>query len=84
MTVTAFFSAGPDAVTIQDLKGKTQEEARQYLSDAGLNVGDVNTEDSPDVPKGAVTKTDPAPASPCRRARRSTCSCRAASSRCRT
>lgn len=58
-SVDVWFSTGPDAVTIQDLKGKTQEEARQYLSDAGLNVGDVNTEDSPDVPKGAVTKTDP-------------------------
>ena len=59
VTVTAFFSAGPDAVTLQDLKGKTQEEARQYLADNGLNVGDVATEDSPDVAKGSVTRTDP-------------------------
>src|SRR5690606_12408736 len=59
-TVTAFFSAGPDAVVIQDVKGKTQDEARQILEGQGLTVTSGGSEDSKDVPKDAVTRTDPA------------------------
>lgn len=59
-TVTAFFSAGPDAVVIQDVKGKSQDEARQILEGQGLTVTSGGSEDSKDVPKDAATRTDPA------------------------
>ncbi|MGN6241957.1 MAG: Stk1 family PASTA domain-containing Ser/Thr kinase [Cellulosimicrobium cellulans] len=59
-TVTAFFSAGPDAVVIQDVKGKSQDEARQILEAQGLTVTSGGSEDSKDVPKDAATRTEPA------------------------
>jgi serine/threonine-protein kinase len=58
-TVTAFFSAGPDAVVIQDVKGKTQDEARQILEGQGLTVTSGGSEDSKDVAKDAVTRSEP-------------------------
>ncbi len=58
-TVTAFFSAGPDAVVIQDVKNKTQDEARQILEAQGLTVTSGGSEDSKDVAKDAVTRSEP-------------------------
>jgi serine/threonine-protein kinase len=59
VTVTAFFSAGPDAVVIQDVKNKTQDEARQILEAQGLTVTSGGSEDSKDVAKDAVTRSEP-------------------------
>jgi beta-lactam-binding protein with PASTA domain len=58
-TVDVWFSTGPDSVEVPDLAGRTQDEARQLLADAGLEPGNVTPEDSVDVPEDAVTRTDP-------------------------
>ncbi|MDR3128100.1 MAG: Stk1 family PASTA domain-containing Ser/Thr kinase [Bifidobacteriaceae bacterium] len=57
--VKVYFSAGPDELTVPDLKNTTQEIAQKTLSDLGLTVGSIKTEDSPDVIKDNVTRTDP-------------------------
>src|SRR5690606_36976929 len=59
-TATAFFPAAPDPVVVHDAKGKTQDEPRQILEGQGLTVTSGGSEDSKDVPKDAVTRTDPA------------------------
>ncbi|RBP97798.1 serine/threonine protein kinase [Bifidobacterium aemilianum] len=60
-TVTVWFSAGPKAVKIPEVKGRSQEEARSVLEKAGFKVTpSTQTEDSQDVPKDKVTRTDPA------------------------
>ncbi|XXM83871.1 Stk1 family PASTA domain-containing Ser/Thr kinase [Cellulosimicrobium sp. PMB13] len=57
--VSVWFSTGPDSVQVPDVAGRSQDEARQLLTDAGLTVGTVNTENSSSVPEGSVTRTDP-------------------------
>ncbi|ROS75572.1 Stk1 family PASTA domain-containing Ser/Thr kinase [Cellulomonas sp. PhB143] len=59
-TVTVFFSSGPGQVTVPDVAGKSQADARDALQEAGLEVGNVESEHSKDVPEDQVTKTDPA------------------------
>ena len=54
------FSAGPNATTVPNVKGMTQEEARAALEKAGLKVGSVETEDVPKAAQGEATRTDPA------------------------
>lgn len=54
-------SAGPDALEIPDVQGKSQEEARQILATAGfdpLKIS-VQSENHPEIPKDMVTRTDP-------------------------
>jgi serine/threonine-protein kinase len=57
--VTAFFAGAPNTLGVPDVTGKTVEEARQMLTDAGLVVGTQTPESSADVPKDSVTRTDP-------------------------
>jgi len=52
--------SGPNTVDVPDVTGMSQNEARGALEAKKLQVGDVNVEDSPDVPKGKVIRTDPA------------------------
>ncbi|MEE8737949.1 MAG: Stk1 family PASTA domain-containing Ser/Thr kinase [Bifidobacterium sp.] len=60
-TVTAWFSAGPQSVNVPDVSGKSQDDARAALKDAGFKVGtSMQTEDSATVAKDDVTRTDPA------------------------
>lgn len=59
-TVDVFFSTGPDSVEVPDVTGSTQDEARQALEAAGLQVGTVTPEESTTVPEGDVTRTEPA------------------------
>ena len=60
-TVTVWFSSGPKDTAIPDVKGKTQQEARRTLERAGFKVSPAaSVEDSQDVPKDHVTRTDPA------------------------
>ncbi|BDZ42086.1 hypothetical protein GCM10025865_13850 [Paraoerskovia sediminicola] len=59
-TVTAYYSTGPDEVTVPDVVGKSQSEARTALEDAGLKVGDVQDEHSASAPEDEVTKSEPA------------------------
>ncbi|WP_369824454.1 Stk1 family PASTA domain-containing Ser/Thr kinase [Cellulosimicrobium sp. CUA-896] len=59
-TVDVWFSTGPDSVQVPELAGLTQDEARQALADAGLEVGNVTPEDSATVEQDVVTRTEPA------------------------
>lgn len=54
-------SAGPDAVEIPDVSGRTESDAEATLEGLGLKVNGNREEDNnPSFPKGQVTKTDPA------------------------
>ena len=59
-TVTLTVSAGPEAVEVPDLRGKTLDEARQLLADIGLDVGKITKTNSPDAAENEVISTDPA------------------------
>lgn len=59
-TVKVWFSAGPQSSHVPDVKGRSQEEARSILTKAGFKVSaSTKTEDSGDVAKNQVTRTDP-------------------------
>ena len=58
-TVTVHFSSGSAMVNVPDVSGQSQADARTAITDAGLTVGDVTTEDSTEVASGAVIRTDP-------------------------
>ncbi|MDF7639996.1 Stk1 family PASTA domain-containing Ser/Thr kinase [Bifidobacterium sp. ESL0784] len=59
-TVKVWFSAGPQAGQVPDVKGKSVDDARAVLKKAGFKVSPATqTEDSSDVPQGMVTRTDP-------------------------
>jgi eukaryotic-like serine/threonine-protein kinase len=53
-------SLGPQQVTIPDLSNQSQDAAQQALEAAGLQVGAINSDYSPDVPEGTVMSSDPA------------------------
>ena len=60
-TVTVWFSSGPKDTAIPDVKGMNQQDARKALEKAGFKVSPAaSVEDSQDVPKDHVTRTDPA------------------------
>lgn len=58
-TVTVHFSTGSAMVKVPDLSGKTQEDARKALKDAGLEGGNTSQEDSATVAKDRVIYTNP-------------------------
>ncbi|MBT1166915.1 Stk1 family PASTA domain-containing Ser/Thr kinase [Bifidobacterium simiarum] len=59
--VTLWYSTGPGQVAVPDLKGDTQEEAKTQLEKLGFTVSSTaTTEDSADVEKDHVTRTNPA------------------------
>ncbi len=66
-TVTVHFSSGSAMVDVPDVTGKSQADARSDITDAGLSVGDVTTEDSADVASGQVIRTDPVAGTPVER-----------------
>ncbi|WP_256521714.1 Stk1 family PASTA domain-containing Ser/Thr kinase [Halobacillus sp. A5] len=51
-------STGPPSITLRPLEGETEEEARDYLSDNGLEAS-VSEEYSDDVPQGEVIRQEP-------------------------
>ncbi|WP_076465499.1 Stk1 family PASTA domain-containing Ser/Thr kinase [Actinomyces mediterranea] len=59
-TVTGKLSSGSDNVTIPDIIGMTQDQAREKLADVGLQVGSVETADDPSQEQNHVTTTVPA------------------------
>lgn len=59
-TVRVWFSSGPKARTIPNVKGMTQQAATSALTSAGFKVSSVATENSATVEKDHVTRTDPA------------------------
>ncbi len=59
-TVSVTLSSGPSEVTVPDLTGKTQDEARQILAESGLEMGNVQTSDDASQEKGKILFTSPA------------------------
>ena len=57
--VTVWFSVGPQSTHVPDVSGKTQEAARKMLERAGFKIANVRVEDSADIKKDHVTRTDP-------------------------
>lgn len=58
--VTVHFSSGSSTVTVPDVSGKSQDDAKKALEDTGLTVGNATTQDSTTVAKDKVISTDPA------------------------
>lgn len=53
-------SKGPDGIAIPPVAGKTPDQAKKLLTDAGFKVASTNIEQaSPTVPKGQVITTNP-------------------------
>lgn len=59
-TVRVWFSAGPSTASIPDVAGMTQDDARDTLEAQGFEVASTSSEDSADIGKDRVTRTDPA------------------------
>lgn len=59
--VRVVLSTGSSDVTIPDLRGRTQQEARDQFEAAGLRVADVSVQDSATVQRDRVISTNPAP-----------------------
>ena len=57
--VPKLLNSGPTQEVVPALAGMTETEAERALSDAGLRLGDVGHDASPDVPKGQVMSQDP-------------------------
>ena len=58
--VTITVSTGPTSVTVPDVSGLTQEQARQLIEQAGLKVGGTTSKNDPKIEKDKVISTDPA------------------------
>ena len=58
-TVSVWFSTGPQSVSVPDVSGKSQEEAKSILEAAGFKIGNVRTVDNASVQKDHVVSTDP-------------------------
>lgn len=57
--VSVWFSVGPQSTKIPDVTGKSQDVARKALERAGFKISNVRVEDSTEVKKNHVTRTDP-------------------------
>ncbi|NAZ87319.1 Stk1 family PASTA domain-containing Ser/Thr kinase, partial [Kineococcus indalonis] len=59
-TVTLTVSTGPEQVTVPDVSGSSQDDARAALRSAGLEIGSVeSTDEDPGAERGTVVRTDP-------------------------
>ncbi|KQT01904.1 Stk1 family PASTA domain-containing Ser/Thr kinase [Cellulomonas sp. Leaf395] len=59
-TVTAFVSTGPSSLAVPSVAGRTEQEATDILTEAGLTVSaNREDDDNPAFPQGQVTKTEP-------------------------
>jgi beta-lactam-binding protein with PASTA domain/predicted Ser/Thr protein kinase len=58
-TVFVTFSSGAQKGPVPDVAGKSLDEAKAALTNAGFKVGSVSQEFSPTIPQGQVTRTDP-------------------------
>ncbi|WP_296667127.1 Stk1 family PASTA domain-containing Ser/Thr kinase [Demequina sp.] len=59
-TITVYLSAGPDVVTVPDVRGDTEEAARTAMEDLGLRVIATDTVDDPGLDEGRVASSEPA------------------------
>ncbi|GAA1125390.1 Stk1 family PASTA domain-containing Ser/Thr kinase [Nocardioides aquiterrae] len=55
------FESAPEQVPTPDVVGKTENQARSLIGDAGLAVGSIDRANSDTVPAGKVISQDPAP-----------------------
>ncbi|HKL79648.1 MAG TPA: Stk1 family PASTA domain-containing Ser/Thr kinase [Mobilitalea sp.] len=53
-TVKIIISMGPEAISVPDLSGSTEEAAKQLLEEQGLVLGTVSPENSTTVPEGQI------------------------------
>jgi serine/threonine-protein kinase len=60
-TITVYVSSGKKTVTVPDVHNMTLDAAKQAIEAAGLTVGPVTTDPSPDVAANVVMSTDPGP-----------------------
>lgn len=58
-TVTLIPSSGPGMVSVPDVSGESESDARDELDETGLAVGGVSSEPSEDVDEGDVIRTSP-------------------------
>ena len=66
-TITGYVSSGSQKVTVPDVTGMSQDQARNALTQAGLSVGNVNTVDEAGASQGRVVSTSPAVGSEAKR-----------------
>jgi serine/threonine-protein kinase len=55
------FESAPEQVPVPEITGKTQNQARRLIGDAGLQVGAIDRQNSDTVPEGRVISQDPRP-----------------------
>jgi eukaryotic-like serine/threonine-protein kinase len=58
--IKVYVSTGQQTLAVPKLVGLTQDAATQALTGAGLTLGAVTTQDSPDLAAGTVISADPA------------------------
>lgn len=63
-TVTVFVAGAPGQVTVPELKNLSEADARAKLEELNLTVGTSQTENSPNVAEGNVTKSEPSAGQP--------------------
>ncbi|MEU1073693.1 MULTISPECIES: Stk1 family PASTA domain-containing Ser/Thr kinase [unclassified Streptomyces] len=59
-SVTVVISSGPEMVKVPDIGGKSLDDAKKALTDAGLTPGAVTEEFDEDIDQGSVVSTEPA------------------------
>ena len=59
-TVFVTVSSGAQKGPVPDVTGKSLDDAKTALTNAGFNVGSVSQEFNATIPQGQVTRTDPA------------------------
>jgi serine/threonine-protein kinase len=59
-TVFVTVSSGAQKGPVPDVSGKSLDDAKTALTNAGFNVGSVSQEFNATIPQGQVTRTDPA------------------------
>jgi serine/threonine-protein kinase len=63
-TVIVYVAGAPGQVTIPALEGLSEADARAKLEENNLTVGTSQTENSPDIAEGMVTKSEPSAGQP--------------------
>ena len=58
--VTVLVSGAPGEVSVPNLVGKTEEQVKTLLEDAGLELGQTEPENSSDYDAGQATRSEPA------------------------
>ena len=67
-TINVVLSKGPERYAVPNIRGKTEDEAKQALADTNLSLGETERAYSDSVQKGLVISTDPVPGTRLKRA----------------